>query len=121
MNSIKVLIVDDEAELREAIAGYLELEDFECFTASNGVEAFNIIEKESISFVISDIRMPGGDGVELLKRIKAKYPDIPLVMLMTGFAEVTETQVLKMGGLGILEKPINMQALVKNLRSYFPA
>ena len=64
--------------------------------------------------------MPGVDGVELLKRIKEKYPDIPLVMLMTGFAEVNETQILKMGGLGILEKPIDLQGLVKSLRQHFP-
>lgn len=120
MSKLNVLVVDDEAELREAIASYLELEDYNCFTASNGLEAFEIVEKENISFVISDIRMPGVDGVELLKRIKEKYPDIPLVMLMTGFAEVNETQILKMGGLGILEKPINLQGLVRSLRQYFP-
>ena len=55
MSKLNVLVVDDEAELREAIASYLELEDYNCFTASNGLEAFEIVEKENISFVISDI------------------------------------------------------------------
>ena len=68
----QVLIVDDEVDLREMLA--LELKNYQTtvFEAKNGQEALNFIKKENIDLVISDIRMPGGNGIEFLKKTKIK-------------------------------------------------
>lgn len=111
----KILVVDDEKDLRRMLVRFLELEDYECLEAKNGREAFEILSKEKVSFVISDIRMPGGDGVELLKSIKKRNPEIPAVLLMTGFAEVDRNEIINLGALDLLSKPIDLNIILGHL------
>jgi two-component system response regulator (stage 0 sporulation protein F) len=107
----RLLIVDDEQDLREPIA--TELESLGCivFQAKNGKEAFEIVAKEKLNAVISDIRMPGGDGVELLQRIKKRDHQFPVVMLITGFSDLSKEEAYHMGAEVILSKPFDLDEL----------
>jgi two-component system chemotaxis response regulator CheY len=106
-----LLIVDDEKDLREPLA--LEFESLGCqvFQARNGKEAFDIVLREKIDAVISDIRMPGGDGIELLKKIKAQNPIFPVVMLITGFTDLSHEEAYHLGAEAVLAKPFDLDAV----------
>jgi DNA-binding NtrC family response regulator len=105
-----LLIVDDERDLREMISNWLELEGFEIHSASGGTEAFVLFERYRIDAVISDIRMPEGDGVELLKQIRRRHAGIPVVMI-SGFSDFTNEQLESFGADCVLTKPFPMSEL----------
>lgn len=113
-----VLVVDDEEMLTELVKMRIELEreDLNILTASNGHDAFNIVQSQKVDFVLSDIRMPDGDGVKLLENIKQYNPKIPVVCLVTGYAEVEIETLKKKGAIDVLSKPINFVLLMKYLR-----
>jgi len=83
MNST-VLIVDDESSIRTSLARRYRLKGYKVTTAENGVEALNCLEKQSFQIVISDIKMPKMDGIELLRKIREEYP-MTRVIIMTGY------------------------------------
>jgi DNA-binding NtrC family response regulator len=105
-----LLIVDDERDLREMISNWLELEGFEIHSAGGGTEAFALFERHRIDAVISDIRMPEGDGVELLKQIRRRHSGIPVVMI-SGFSDFTNEQLESFGADCVLTKPFPMSDL----------
>jgi two-component system, sporulation sensor kinase A len=112
LNGKRVLVVDDEMHLREAIIFDLKRRGCEIFEASNGADALAIVKANAIDVVISDIRMPNGDGVFLLKEIRKYNSEIPIVLLCTGFADLSEGDAIKMGAVGLLEKPINRKNML---------
>ncbi len=106
-----LLIVDDEEALREPLC--MEFESLGCkvLEASNGKQAFEIVKREKIDAVVSDIRMPGGDGVELLKNIKEWNSEFPVVMLITGFSDLSREEAFDMGAESILTKPFDLDQI----------
>lgn len=106
-----LLIVEDEEELREPLAMNFESLGCDVFQASNGVQGFDIVSKHAIDLVISDIRMPGGNGIEMLKRIKERSHDMPVVMLITGFSDVSFEETYAMGAEAILSKPFDLDEI----------
>lgn len=113
---IKVLVVDDDGDLREALASNLDLEGFTVFEAAGGMAALQIVKENKIDFVLSDIRMPAGNGIELLKEIRKIDPNIPVVCLITGFSDSTKEDILKLGGIDLLSKPPDMDLIYKYIR-----
>ena len=104
-NSVTCLVVDDEAAVRAALVKGLERWKYRCFEAGSGVEALDIIEREMPEVVISDLRMPGMDGVALLERIRERWPDVAVVVA-TAVAEVeTAVACLKKGAMDYITKP----------------
>ncbi|MGZ3709921.1 MAG: response regulator [Bdellovibrionota bacterium] len=79
------MIVDDEEDLRDLIAEEFEAIGAQVRTASNGDEAFVELRKSPVDVLISDIRMPGGDGTELVKKVRANFSTPPIILFMTGF------------------------------------
>ncbi|MBF0343807.1 MAG: response regulator [Nitrospirae bacterium] len=77
---MNVLIVDDDPHLRKLYQMELEDENYKVFVAGSGKEALEIFEKEDINIVTLDILMPGMDGIEVLRRMKEKKPDLPVIM-----------------------------------------
>ena len=73
------LIVDDEAPLRQVLVHLMRGDGFECAEAANGREALDYLETHTVTLVISDLRMPQVDGIELLREIRARYPDTAVV------------------------------------------
>lgn len=105
-----ILIVDDEEDLRDAIAFDFKRQGFNVVQAENGKVAYQIVQSQPISVVLSDVRMAGGDGVELLKNIKSTHPQIPVV-LSTGFAEIGIDEAYDMGAMAVILKPFERKML----------
>lgn len=120
MKKPTILIVDDEPDLREAIAFDFRRSDFHVLTAGSGTEAFRILEEHQIDVVLSDVAMASGGGIELLEKIKARDPFQPVVMLITGFADITLQEAYEKGADAVFPKPFDrkllMQAVVSALQ-----
>ena len=107
-----ILIVDDEPVIREVLLERLSLAGFECAMAANSAEALNRIRTNEFSLVLTDISMPGGDGMSLLRQIKAEQPGLDVVML-TGVVDVdTAIRTIRLGASDYLTKPFNLDEVV---------
>lgn len=116
MNKFRILIVDDEENMLKMLKTFFEEKEYSCFTASNGKEALGIIENNEIDLVITDMKMPVMDGLELLRIIKEKHDSISAV-IMTGFAEeYTTTEALNLGADGYITKPFRNKELLLILK-----
>lgn len=111
-NKKKLLIVDDEEGIRESLALAFEIEGYPVFSACDGKDALDKIEKNKIDIVISDIRMPNKDGIALLRDLQTMTKDKPVVLLMSAYTEFTEPDLKKMGAMTLLRKPIDLDTLI---------
>ena len=111
-SEITILVVDDEAPLRKALVFDFKRKGFNVLDAGNGADAFELVKKNKIDVVLTDVRMPGGDGVELLDRVKAQNPAIPVVMFITGFADLTLEDAYDKGADAVFAKPFDRKALM---------
>ena len=107
-----LLIVDDDETLRNTIAFDFKRKGFTVLSAENGNAAFEIVKKNKIHLIVSDMRMPGGDGMSLLESIRNIDSAIPQVILVTGFADVTEEQAIAKGARKVLTKPFDRKVLM---------
>ncbi len=82
----KILVADDEMSIRLLYSEELKEEGYDVITASNGKEALEIVSREPLDLVILDIKMPEMSGIEVLRQIKEKYPDLP-VLLSSAYSE----------------------------------
>lgn len=112
-----VLVVDDEELLRNAIVFQFKREGFNVVSASNGTEAFEIIKTTHIDAVVSDIQMPGGNGIELLKNVKDFNANIPVLVFITAFADITESEAYDLGANAIFTKPFDRKTLVSCIKN----
>ncbi len=107
-----ILVVDDEASIRQSLGGILTDEGFEVMTASNGYEALRVIDEQSPDLVLLDIWMPGLDGIETLKEIK-KTSHFIQVVIITGHGTIeTAVQATKLGAFDFIEKPLNIDKVI---------
>jgi len=102
---VKVLVVDDEAIVRESLHDWLSDAGYLVLTAENGHQALEIIEKEKPSIAISDLVMPGMDGIELLKRAKEISPGIEVIIITAYGSIPTAIAAMKEGAYDYIEKP----------------
>ena len=110
---LKILVVDDEQDLREILQSEFEFEGATVYSAENGVKAFEIFQNEKIDIVVSDIRMPGGNGIDLLDKIKAINASLPLVLFMTGFSDLKLEDAYEKGADAIFSKPFKIQDIIE--------
>ena len=104
----EILIVDDEAEIREILRAALSFRNYRCVTAENGAAAFELLRRRPFDIVLSDIAMPEMDGMELLSKAKALRPEIK-VILITGFGTLEwAKQAIRQGAFDYLEKPFEL-------------
>ena len=114
MNTI--LVVDDEPNYLIVLSELLREEGFEVFTAKSGSEGLRVVKENDIDLVITDMRMPGMDGLELLAEVKEYNRDLPVIMI-TAFGEVEKAVVaMRAGAFNYLTKPFNNDDLVMNIR-----
>jgi len=107
-----VLIIDDEEVIVERMKRFLRKEDFNVFGAYSGKQGLEIIENQKIDVVVTDINMPGMDGIEVLKRAKNFYTDIEVIMV-TGYRdEELSIKSLRAGAFDYITKPINLDQLM---------
>ncbi len=107
----KLLVVDDEKNIREGLAASLKLDNYDVETAANGDEGWKRFELGDIDLVITDLRMPGLSGEELLKRISIESPGVPVIVL-TGHGTVENAvDAMRNGAYDFLTKPVNLDRL----------
>ncbi|HEX7550556.1 MAG TPA: sigma-54 dependent transcriptional regulator [Candidatus Methylomirabilis sp.] len=112
MESLRIVVVDDEPAQRELIGGFLTKQGHEVFAAGSGAEALAHARDRQVDLVLSDCRMPGMSGPDLLQKIKAVNPEIPLI-LMTAYGTVeTAVQAMKDGAADYLTKPLDLEELL---------
>ena len=108
----RILIVDDEPMICDILARRLAQEGFACVKANDGEEALRCFGQEHFSLMISDVKMPDMDGIELLRRVKALKPKTP-VILMTAFPEIDgAVEAMRLGAYDFITKPIQLDWVV---------
>lgn len=109
----KILAVDDESGITEFVQYMLQNAGFEVKTASGGWEAWDLITAEHFDFVISDVRMEKGDGVELAEKIRAMSVPKPKIALMSAYTDISLPDVYDRGAVALIQKPAKSELLVK--------
>lgn len=113
---MRVLIVDDEDNLRKTLARYLSTEGWEISEASNGLSAKKILEEKTFDAMALDLRMPGMDGLELLEWLMSEGPAVP-VLMMSAFGDVGDAvNAMKAGASDYLVKPFDPEELILRIR-----
>ncbi|MFK4943924.1 response regulator transcription factor [Lactococcus garvieae] len=111
-----VLIVDDEKEIREAIALYLKNEGIHAIQAKNGVEALELLDQEEVHLIIMDVMMPKLDGIEATFKIRQSQ-QIPILMLSAKSEDTDKILGLQIGADDYLTKPFNPLELIERVKS----
>ncbi len=120
MKNLKVLLVDDEEEFVKALAERLEMRDLRSDTVYDGEEALSFVEDQEPDVMVLDLKMPGIDGMEVLRRVKKAYPKIEVIILTGHGTEKHEEEARRLGAFDYLEKPVNLDVLVKKMKqAYF--
>jgi two-component system NtrC family response regulator len=111
-----VLIVDDEKNYLVVLSAFLSEEGYETLTADSGQRALEIVETTDLDLVLTDMKMPTMDGIELLKRIKEKVPDLPVV-IMTAYGTVEKAVgAMQLGAFNFILKPFQNETLKQIIR-----
>ena len=117
MSAGRVLVVDDEAGIRELIKDVLSLEQYEIVTAADGLEALNALRKASFDLIILDIAMPKLDGLALLAKIRGENDQTPALLLSARNNRDDVTAGLRLGADDYVTKPFGIEELVLRVRA----
>nr|MBP8236467.1 sigma-54-dependent Fis family transcriptional regulator [Pseudomonas sp.] len=111
-----VIVVDDEAAIREAVQQWLELSGFRVHSCATAQAALALVDRDYPGIIISDVRMPGTDGLQLLDSVLERDRDLP-VILITGHGDVPmAVQALRQGAYDFIEKPFTPERLLDSVR-----
>lgn len=109
-----ILVVDDEGGVLNTLQSILEEKGFLCRTAISGREALDIFQKEGgIDCVLTDLRMPGMGGVEVIREFKKLKPDIPVIVITACEGEDPAREAMKEGAAAVVYKPFDMESLLR--------
>lgn len=118
MSSSTVLVVEDDYDLREALCETLDLENYDYVAAESGAKALELLSDNDFGLIISDVNMPGMDGVELMEKAKLEYPSLP-VILMTAYGSVSKAvSAIQLGAADYIAKPFEPKSLVEKIQTY---
>jgi two-component system response regulator AtoC len=112
----RVLVVEDEAYVRDSLSEILRERGYEVFEAAAMAEALSLLASVSVDVVLTDFRLPGGDGLQLLRRIQESWPELPVVVLTGQGTIASAVECLKSGASDYLLKPADPEALEVALR-----
>jgi len=119
MKKMKMMLVDDEERFLSTTKKLLEKKGYDVVTASSGAEALEKIRVQNIHVVILDVKMPGMDGIAVLKEIKKRFPLTEVIML-TGHATMeSAVEGLKSGAIDYLMKPADLDEIIKKAEDAF--
>ncbi|MFO7568683.1 MAG: sigma-54 dependent transcriptional regulator [Smithellaceae bacterium] len=107
----KVLVVDDELNMRLVLSAMLKKEGYDVASAADGHEALQILAAGRIAAVVTDLKMPRIDGMELLRRMSEEHPEVPVVMITAHGTVATAVEALKKGALDYITKPFELEEL----------
>jgi two-component system nitrogen regulation response regulator NtrX len=113
----RILVVDDEAEIRRSVRMILEYEGYEVLEASSGPDGVAIVERESPDLVFLDIKMPGMDGLDALQRLKSSNEALPVVIISGHGTVSTAVEATKAGAFDFIEKPLTTERVLVTIRN----
>lgn len=116
---IKVLIVDDEVALANTLAQRLKMRDLQVQIAYNGEEALSRLTLEEPDVMVLDLRMPGMDGMDVLKEVKKTHPHIQVIILTGHGTDKEEEEAKILGGFCFLKKPAEIETLAAKIKGAF--
>lgn len=112
----KLLIVDDEVEICEFLKAFFEDHDFKVAIAHNGNDALTNVKEFAPSVALLDIQMPGMDGLQVLKKIKAEFPKTKVIMVTAVETQDKIEEALRNGADNYITKPLSLEYLEKDVR-----
>ncbi len=113
----KILVVDDDQEIVQAIQIYLEMEDFNVVCATDGEQALKIVDSEEIHLILLDVMMPKMDGLQVLERVR-ETKSIPVIMVSAKSEDIDKIGGLERGADDYITKPFNPQELIARVKSH---
>ncbi len=121
MQVTNILVVEDDAGLREALADTLALANYHVLTADSAESALLLLKQKTVKLIISDVQMAGVSGLQLLKTLREQYPELP-VLMMTAYATVKDAvEAIRLGAVDYLAKPFSPEVLVNTVSRYVAA
>ncbi len=115
--STQILLVEDDDAIAEALRIHLEASGFGLHRVANGLHAIASIDRQAWSMVLLDLMLPGADGWTVCRHLRARHPDVPVIMLSAHSAEAHRVQGLEIGADDYLVKPFSMLELVARVRA----
>jgi DNA-binding NtrC family response regulator len=112
-----ILVIDDEAAIRETLKEILTYEKYEVTVAEDGTKGLQLLQKNNYDVILSDVKMPGIDGMELLDRVQAIAPDTPMVMISGHGTVEMAIEATKKGAYDFITKPPDLNRLLITLRN----
>jgi CheY-like chemotaxis protein len=115
---IRILVVDDNPDMAETLADILELKGFTVHAAASGAEALEILQDQPVDILLTDVKMPGMNGLELYRETRKLYPRLITIFMTAYSADELIQQGMAEGVKTILDKPLDMNFLVRLLSVY---
>jgi CheY-like chemotaxis protein len=112
----KVLLVDDERDFVEALSERLQMRDYSSAVVYGGEEALSIVEEDEPEVMVLDLKMPGIDGLEVLRRVKEKHPNVEVIVLTGHGSEDVARLCAELGACAYLEKPVDIEKLTQAMQ-----
>lgn len=119
MDSIRLLLVDDEEEFIKALSERLKMRDLTGHMALSGEEALSLVEEGEPDVMLLDVKMPGIDGMEVLRRVRKKYPDLQVIIHTGHGNDLDEAEAWRLGVFDYLRKPVDIDLLVARIRAAY--
>jgi DNA-binding NtrC family response regulator len=119
MQEFKVLMVDDEEDFVTTLAERMKMRDLSPEMALSGEQALERVQEDVPDVMVLDLKMPGIDGMEVLRRVRRAYPQVQVVILTGHGSEKDEAEARRLGAFAYLQKPVEMEKLVKTLKDAY--
>ena len=116
MKNFRVLLVDDETEFVQAMAERLKMRDLDANTVYDGEQALSFVGGQEPDVMVLDLKMPGIDGMEVLRQVKKSYPKLQVIILTGHGTEKDEEEARRLGAFEYLEKPVPLDVLIKKMK-----
>jgi DNA-binding NtrC family response regulator len=117
MEDIKLLLVDDEEDFIKTLAERLDLRNLASNIAYDGRQAIQVVADSEPDVMVLDLRIPGIDGMAVLRRVKSKYPDIQIIIQTGHGNDLDEAEARRLGVFDYLKKPVEVELLVDRIRA----
>jgi two-component system response regulator CpxR len=115
----RVLLVDDEKEFVHTLSERLQARDFEPAVAYDGEDALSFVDSQVPEVMVLDLKMPGIDGIEVLRRVKQQHPEVEVIILTGHGSEREQALAMELGAFAYLQKPVDIELLARTMREAY--
>ncbi len=119
MKEFKVLMVDDEEDFVQTLAERMKMRDLSPELALSGEQALQAVQDDVPDVMVLDLKMPGIDGMEVLRRVRQAYPQVQVVILTGHGSEKDEAEAKRLGAYAYLQKPVDMEKLIRTMKEAY--